>query len=122
MIKLLLAACTAMLIMSPARALVSADPAPVEKQECFSMEVVLGMTKDSARLIARLEDDPFKVFKTRVADKHQGRIPDEIDGILILRPKGSDDSIVVGFSKGCQVAVFLKPNKTIDDLLEDSSI
>jgi len=122
MIKLLLVAFTAALILSPSRAQESADPAPAEKQECFSMERVLGMTKDAAQLIARLENDPFKVFKTRVSDRHQGRIPDEIDGILILRQKGSDVSMVVGFSKGCQVSVFLKDNKTVNALIEDDSI
>jgi hypothetical protein len=131
--RILLAVLTALFILTPAyaghkkaapapRPPVAVVPAPVEKPVCLSMDDVLGMAKDKVKLIARLEEDPFRVFKTRVSDKLHGKIPDEIDGVLILREEGAGESIIVGFSKGCQVSVFLKENKMVNDLLEDNSI
>jgi hypothetical protein len=133
--RVLLAILTALFILTPAYAghkavplpkpkppAAVAVPAEPEKPVCLSMDDVLGMAKDKVKVIARLEADPFKVFKTRVADNHQGKIPDEIDGVLILRQEGADASIIVGFSNGCQVSVFLKDNKIINGLLEDNSI
>src|ERR1017187_4754463 len=128
--RILLAVLTALFIFTPAygghKKAAPKPPvaavAPVEKPECLSMDDVIGMAKDHVKVVARLEDDPFKVFKTRVVDRHQGKIPDEIDGVLILREDGADASLIVGFSKGCQVSVFLKSNKIINDLLEDDSI